>query len=95
MKLSAEEVRKIAALARLDLTAAEADRHAETISSVLDYMRVLDEVDTADIKPTSQVTGLEDVTRKDIPRDCPYKKELLAEMPEVKENELVVPAVFE
>lgn len=95
MKLSAEEVNKIAILARLELTPSEADHHAETISAVLDYMRVLEEVDTKDVPPTSQVTGLEDVTREDVSRESPIKRELISEMPETRDNELAAPAVFE
>ncbi len=95
MTITIQEVKKIARLARIRLTAPEEKRHAETISAVLDYMKILNEVDTAGIEPTSQVTGLEDVWREDGARDCETKKELLAQMPQVKNNELAVPAVFE
>ncbi|TAN33083.1 Asp-tRNA(Asn)/Glu-tRNA(Gln) amidotransferase subunit GatC [Patescibacteria group bacterium] len=92
--LTIEEVKNIAKLARIELTPAEEKRHAETISAVLDYMKILNEVDTENIEPTSQVTGLSDVTREDAPRDCATKKELLTQMPKVSDNELVVPGVF-
>ena len=94
MSLSIEEVRKIAQLARLKLNPAEEIRHAATISTVLEFVAQLNEVDTEGVEPTAQVTGLEDVTREDIPRDCVYKKELLAQMPKVENNLLQVPAVF-
>ncbi len=95
MSLSIEEVQKIAQLARIKLTPDEEERHAATISVVLDYMKILNEVDTNGVEPTLQVTGLEDVTRPDEPRDCKIVKELLAQMPDVENNELVVPVVFE
>jgi len=95
MSLSVAELKKIAQLARIKLTADEEKRYADTISVVLDYMKILNEVDTKGVEQTSQVTGLEDVTRPDEPRDCKLVKELLAQMPEVKNNELVVPVVFE
>ncbi|MFA5062147.1 MAG: Asp-tRNA(Asn)/Glu-tRNA(Gln) amidotransferase subunit GatC [Patescibacteria group bacterium] len=94
MSISIEEVKKIATLARLNLTAEEEKRHAETISAVLDYMKILNEVNTKGVEQTSQVTGLEDVVREDVPRDSEIKKDLIGQMPEVRENELVVPAVF-
>jgi aspartyl-tRNA(Asn)/glutamyl-tRNA(Gln) amidotransferase subunit C len=94
MPLSVEEVRKIAKLARIKLTSDEEKRHAATISAVLDYMKILNEVDTRGVEQTSQVTGLEDVVRQDMPRDCKIIKELTAQMPEVENNELVVPGVF-
>lgn len=94
MSISIEEVKKIAKLARLNLTSEEEKRHAETISAVLDYMKILNEVDTEGVEQTSQVTGLENVVREDIIRDSEIKKELIAQMPEVRGGELVVPAVF-
>lgn len=94
MSLSIEEVRKIALLARLKLTPAEEQRHAETISTVLDFVAQLNEVDTEGVEPTAQVTGLEDFSRADVSRDCAHKKELLAQMPQVENNLLKVPAVF-
>lgn len=94
MALSVEEIRKIAELARLKLTPEEEKRYAETISAVLDYMTILNEVDTKGVEPTSQVTGLEDVFREDVPKDSEIKKGLISLMPEQKANELLVPEVF-
>jgi len=94
MRLSIEEVRKIAQLARIELTGAEDQRHAETISAVLDYMKILNEVDTGNIEPTYQVTGLVNVWREDAVKDCESVKDLIDQMPAVENNELVVPAVF-
>ena len=94
MSLSVAELKKIAQLARIKLTADEEKRYADTISVVLDYMKILNEVDTKGVEQTSQVTGLEDVTRLDEPRDCKIVKELLAQMPETENNELAVPVVF-
>lgn len=94
MSISIEEVKKVAQLARIKLTPAEEKRHAETISVVLDYMKILNEVDTSGVEQTSQVTGLENVIREDKLQDCEFKKELMGQMPQVEDNELVVPAVF-
>ncbi|OGH92104.1 MAG: hypothetical protein A2534_02780 [Candidatus Magasanikbacteria bacterium RIFOXYD2_FULL_39_9] len=94
MSLSIEEVKKIAQLSRIKLTSEEEQRHAVTISAVLDYMKILNEVDINGVDPTFQVTGLEDVIRVDESRDCNIIKELMAQMPEIESNELVVPGVF-
>jgi len=95
MSITIEELKKLAQLARIKLTSDEEKRYAETISVVLDYMKILNEVDTNGVEQTSQVTGLEDVARVDEPRDCKIVKELLAQMPQIENNELVVPGVFE
>jgi aspartyl-tRNA(Asn)/glutamyl-tRNA(Gln) amidotransferase subunit C len=94
MSLSIDEVRKIATLARIKLTLQEEQRHAVTISAVLDYMSILNEVDTVGVEPTFQVTGLEDIVRVDEIRESKITKELMAQMPQIEDNELVVPAVF-
>ncbi len=95
MNLSSEEIRKIATLARLKLSAAEEARYATTISAVLDYMTILNEVDTTGVEPTSQVTGLTDVTRPDTVVDSGLSAALIKRFPDVKHDQLVVPAVFE
>ena len=95
MTLSIEEVRKIAQLARIELTPEELARHAETMSAVLDYMNILNEVDTTGVEPTFQVTGLENVYRDDEVVECKLRDRLLKQMPEVEMEELFVPGVFD
>ena len=95
MSISIDEVRKIAQLARIELTPEEQTRHAETMSAVLDYMKILNEVDTTGVEPTSQVTGLTNVYREDVVVESKLGKQLIAQMPEVEMEELVVPGVFE
>ena len=95
MSLSIEEVKKIAHLARIELTPEEEKRHAETISTVLDFVNTLNEIDTEGVEPTAQVTGLEDVVREDVVKNSEIKKELLAQMPQVSAGLLKVPAVFD
>ncbi|HSR89530.1 MAG TPA: Asp-tRNA(Asn)/Glu-tRNA(Gln) amidotransferase subunit GatC [Candidatus Udaeobacter sp.] len=94
MSISIEEVKKIAQLARIKLEPEEEKHYAETISVVLDYIKILNEVDTTGVEQTYQVTGLADVVRQDEPSDSIFKKELMAQMPEVQNDELVVPEVF-
>ncbi len=94
MALSIEEVKKIAQLARLDLTPAEEIRHAETISQVLEYMKILNEVDTSQVEPTFQVTGLADVMRDDVVVDSTIKEKIKKQWPTERIGQLVVPAVF-
>ena len=93
--ITIEEVKKIAQLARIDLSEEEEKLHAETISVVLDYMKILDEVNISGIELTSQVTGLMNVTREDQVIDCKYSDKLISQMPEVKYDRLIVPGVFD
>lgn len=94
MPISISEIKKIASLARISLTPEEEIRHAETISVVLDYMKILGEVQTDRIEPTVQVTGLKNVYREDEVSKATNKEALVAIMPSRSGKELKVPGVF-
>jgi aspartyl-tRNA(Asn)/glutamyl-tRNA(Gln) amidotransferase subunit C len=65
MKISKEEIKHVAELARLKLTIEEEEKFGEQIESVLQYVEKLNEVDTKNIPITAQVSGLVNVTRAD------------------------------
>lgn len=64
-KLTEKDVRHIASLANLNLSEAEVEKFRLQLSEILDYVEILSRVDTKNIEPTSQVTGLENVKRED------------------------------
>lgn len=65
MKLTRDDVLKIAKLARLHLTEEEIERYANELTNILSYVDILSEVNTDGIPETAQVTGLSNVTRRD------------------------------
>lgn len=67
MELSHDEVRKIAELAKLELTDEEVTLYAGQLSSILQYFRKLQELDTSHIPPTASVLPLTNVFRRDEP----------------------------
>lgn len=75
MKLKKEEIQHIAELARLELNATEIKKYTKDLSAILDYITMLEEVDTKDVAITAQVSGLMDVFRKDEAR-CWSEEEL-------------------
>lgn len=78
VKLTPEQVKHIAKLARLGLTDAEVEKFSKQLSGILDYVAVLNEVDAKDVPLTSQVTGLKNVTRKDENKEWVTREELLS-----------------
>jgi aspartyl-tRNA(Asn)/glutamyl-tRNA(Gln) amidotransferase subunit C len=64
-KLTVNDVKHTAQLANLPLTSKELSKFQKQLSSVVDYIDELKQVDTTDIEPTSQTTGLENVFRED------------------------------
>ena len=65
MPLDRGEVRRIAALAHLQLTEDETERFAAEMAAVLDFARDVQAVDTSGIAPTSHPLGVESVMRDD------------------------------
>ncbi len=94
--LTTEEVKKIASLARLNLTEQELELYREQLSSILDYVGQLKEVDTSAVLPTSQVTGLTNVTREDVVEvvDVDEHQRIIAQFPAREGNLLKVKAIF-
>ncbi len=97
MKLTREEIEHLGKLARIALTEEEKERYATELSAILDYVEQLQEVDTTDVEPTSQVTGLEDVYREDVvaPQSEEVVKKIIEQFPEREGDLLKVPGVFE
>ncbi len=65
MKLSLDEVDHVAMLARLGLRSDERERMRDQLSSILEHISLLEEIDTEAIAPTAQVITLQNVTRQD------------------------------
>jgi aspartyl-tRNA(Asn)/glutamyl-tRNA(Gln) amidotransferase subunit C len=66
MALSHEEVRRIAELAKLDLTDEEVALYAGQLSHILEYFERLKQVDTSHVSPTASVLPLKNVLRADV-----------------------------
>lgn len=82
-KLSRDDVLKLARLARLDLTEDEIGEYTAELSEILQYVEQLQAVDTANLQPTNQVTGLTNVTRADEIREYGYQAaDLLDNLPQ-------------
>lgn len=94
MPLSADEVRYVAALARLALTDDEVERLAPQLSQILDYAEQVGTVAAADVPPTSHPYPLTNVTRPDVVRPSLPRELLLAAAPEVEDDRFAVPRIL-
>lgn len=95
MKLTLEEVKHIAELARLQLTDDEMARYAEQLSDILDYAARLQSIDTSGISPTERVSSAGNVLRKDEARPGLSQQELLDNAPETEKGQFRVPPILE
>lgn len=95
MKLSRDDVLKLARLAKLELSDEEVELFAAEISSILGYVEQLQGVDVKGLEPTFQVTGLKNVTRKDEVKNYGANpKELLKNVPAVENGQIKVKRVI-
>lgn len=67
MAIGADEVRHVAALARLSIPDSELPRHAEELGRILEHVARLQEVQTDGVPPTSNALSLSGVVRADEP----------------------------
>ncbi|HEX8681783.1 MAG TPA: Asp-tRNA(Asn)/Glu-tRNA(Gln) amidotransferase subunit GatC [Ardenticatenaceae bacterium] len=95
MSLTLKQVEEIAELARLDLSRGEKERFRDQLSAILDYAERLQQLDTSDVPPTAQVTGLVGVMREDVITASFTQDEALANAPQDQDGFFVVPTVLE
>ena len=95
MTLTLAEVEHIAALARLKLTEPEKARYREQLSSILDHVARLRELDTTNIPPTSSVLPPQIVLRQDEVRPGLSVTDLLSNAPDVEGDQFRVPPVLD
>lgn len=93
MALTKEEVLKVAKLARLEFTNEEIEKYQQELNEILNYMSMLDELDTNDIKPLSQVNNDTNNLREDIVKPSLSVEEALKNAPEAVDGTVVVPKV--
>lgn len=85
-KISISEIEKVAKLARIELNDTEQTQQTEEVGAILEFVETLQSVDTNDVTPTSQVTGLIDVWREDEIKKCPISpEELLSAAPNLQD----------
>ena len=97
MSLTLSEVEHIAELARLELTDEEKERFRQQLSEILEYAARLQSVDTSQTLPTAVRLAVapHSVLRPDVPAASLEVKEVLANAPQVEDDQFRVPPVLE
>jgi aspartyl-tRNA(Asn)/glutamyl-tRNA(Gln) amidotransferase subunit C len=86
-----DQVLHVARLARLELSEAEIERMSSELSSVLDHIEKISELDLADVEPTTHVVSLENVLRPDEPRESWPRERVLDGAPDPAQGGFRVP----
>ncbi|MFQ3544242.1 Asp-tRNA(Asn)/Glu-tRNA(Gln) amidotransferase subunit GatC [Halobacillus rhizosphaerae] len=94
-RISKEEVKHVAHLARLAITEDEADKFTKQLDDIITYAEQLNELDTEGVEPTTHVLDLKNVLRKDEPKKWIKKEDALKNAPDQKDGQFKVPSVLE
>jgi aspartyl-tRNA(Asn)/glutamyl-tRNA(Gln) amidotransferase subunit C len=95
MKLSDEQVRHIAWLARLGLSDEEVEKFSLQLSNILENVEILQQVDTANVPPATHTIPLQNVLRKDDVAKSYSQSEVLSNAPKQAEKCFKVQAILE
>ncbi len=89
-----EQVKKVANLARLDITPEEEEQFTTQLNSILDYFDQLSELNTDDVAPTTRAIETSNITRADKLQPFTDRKALLDSAPEQEGDYFRVPKIM-
>jgi aspartyl-tRNA(Asn)/glutamyl-tRNA(Gln) amidotransferase subunit C len=95
VKISRDEIRHVAVLARLALDPAEEEAMTTTLDAILTYVEKLGELDTSAVEPTAHVLDVAPPWREDIVTNAPNSDALLANAPARDGDFFRVPKIIE
>ena len=93
-KITKEEVKKVAHLARLELNENEINNHAEQLEKILEYIKQLEKIDTGDVPCTTRAIEVVNVFRKDEKKKTDFTEEILELSPSREDNFFKVPKII-
>ncbi|MDJ0898639.1 MAG: Asp-tRNA(Asn)/Glu-tRNA(Gln) amidotransferase subunit GatC [Xenococcus sp. MO_188.B8] len=89
-----EQVKKVANLARLDITPEEEEQFTTQLNSILDYFDQLSELDTDNVLPTTRAIETSNITRPDQLQPFTDRQALLDSAPEQEGDYFRVPKIM-
>ena len=95
MKISNEEVKHIAKLAKLSLSDDEVEKFSTELGQIAEFVNQLNEVDISGIEPTAHVVDKKNVFRKDEMKDSFPREQILKNAPSKEAGCISVPRVVE
>lgn len=94
-RISVEQVKHVAHLARLAVTDEEAALFTKQLDAIITYAEQLDELDTTNVRPTSHVLDVKNVMREDKPAKGLPVEDVMKNAPDHKDGYVRVPTILE
>lgn len=95
MSLDAEQVKKIAHLARIEINEADIPGYAETLSSILDLVDQMSAVNTDNVEPMAHPMDASQRLRADVVTETNKREQFQAVAPKTEDGLYLVPQVIE
>lgn len=95
MKVTKKDVENVAVLSRLTVTEDKINKYVDEFNNFLEYADVLQQVDTAAVKPTAHVLPLKNVLREDVIKPSLARELALSNAPEKEDGYFKVPRIIE
>ena len=95
MSLTADQIRQVAHLARLELQTGHVDKYARELSNILEMVGRLAQADTAGVEPMAHPLDMSQRLRPDAVTEPNRREQLQAHAPSVKHGLYIVPKVIE
>jgi aspartyl-tRNA(Asn)/glutamyl-tRNA(Gln) amidotransferase subunit C len=95
MSLTADEVAKVALLARLRLTPGELKTFTGQLNAIVGFVEQLGELDTTEVEPLAHGVEVRNVFRDDVRGPSLPREDALANAPRRNAESFLVPAVLE
>jgi aspartyl-tRNA(Asn)/glutamyl-tRNA(Gln) amidotransferase subunit C len=94
-RITLDEVKHVANLARLAITEEEAQKFTQQLDAIITFAEQLNELDTENVEPTSHVLDIKNVFREDAAKPGLPVEEVLKNAPEQENGQIKVPAIIE
>ena len=93
-RISSNEVKKVAQLARLELNESEINQHAEQLEKILEYIKQLEKINTENVPCTTRAIEVVNVLRKDEKKNYENSEEILDLAPSRENKFFKVPKII-
>ena len=95
MKLNRKDVEHVALLSRLELSETELDKFTGQLDAILEYIDVLNQVDTSAVEPMAHVLEIRNVMRADQVQPSLPREAALQNAPDAEDGFFKVPKIVE
>ncbi len=95
MKMERDAITRLAEIAKLELSSEEKVEFSSQLSGIVDYLGIINELDTSGVEPAGHILELKNVLRPDFVTDSLPVEKIRSFSPEFEDGHVVVPLIIE